>query len=182
MLTFTAELFSVSYLLVYAKNKFQSNFRKLLKENKFNGKDISKIYIDKQHLESNSPCFHRTDDDEFVSFGKMYDVIDKDEQKEGTIFYCINDLKEDLLFSNLHNNQNENEGQATLKLFDIIKICQKLKLQQYIEVPYHKYIRNLCIDFGTNKRLFYLNFSSDIITPPPEISGTTFIPKHFFAK
>jgi hypothetical protein len=164
----TAEIFSVSFILVYVKHQIQSNFRGLLKENKINTNQVEKIFIDKQTLENKSSYFHRTDKDEFEYLGKMYDIISKDVQKEGTIFYCISDSKEDLLLHNFQNIQNENDSPVKTKLFNLIKTCLKLMLQQFIEVNHLKFITDNNHDFGMYKRFYYLNIAPDITTPPPE--------------
>lgn len=94
----------------------------------FTNKNISLSVYDKIEIsgkDMDSPSlFKYTDDNEFIYNGKLYDIVSTEKDGVNTIFYCLNDKKEERLFAglNIHikNNCDQN-GPSKDKALQLIK-------------------------------------------------------------
>ena len=106
------------------------------------------------------------DNDEFIYNGKMYDVIKKENIGNTTIYYCLNDTKEDELFLNL-NKEVKNTMESNPVQNKTQQILKKINIPLFYEVnkDYHINISKKVI-FPNN--ILTLNYTFiDVLTPPP---------------
>ncbi len=113
-----------------------------------------------------------TDDNEFSYKGKRFDVVRTEKKADGSVnYFCLNDSKEDELFSQLNENLNNQADANKMANGKSGKLILKLLAFDYFspseETGIHLNVKN------TNPRAFIpslLSFHSEITTPPPQFS------------
>jgi hypothetical protein len=92
----------LGYLIVFKsyqyaiKNEIKSKIRNAVPD-----KDLVIIKFSCQDIHSRKNHYKKTDDNEFRFGGKLYDIVRSKVNGDTTIFYCINDTREEQLYSNL---------------------------------------------------------------------------------
>ena len=113
-----------------------------------------------------NPTVRFTDKDEFIYNRKMYDIVKQKTVGNTTIYYCLNDNKEDNLFANLNkdiknnmdSNPVKNKTQQILKKITVPLFYEDAKVQ-LLNISF-----NLIYSSNTlNKNNTYI----DVLTPPP---------------
>lgn len=114
--------------------------------------------------------FQRVHEREFWYHGHLYDIVRSEKQHDTTIYYCINDIAEQKLFTRLDEHVRAHmgtevpweKGSAASALTSIIKdaIAPEYKTQQLFP-------ESRCFLSGSVR--LPLSFHPDRITPPPEL-------------
>ncbi len=124
ILVIIAFLFNISgYYIIFSliQREIKSDFRSYLKYN-FNKEDVIILNIPNSEINGKNSEFRWTEKDEFLYKGKMYDVVKSEQHNNTSVFYCINDTKEERLLAiyessikNYHeSNRPLNEKSITL--------------------------------------------------------------------
>lgn len=103
---------------------------------------------------------------EFIYKDKMFDVIKKKEEKGTTTFYCINDEKEETLFSNLDEYVRKNTDRNNKLKNLLTKIITNYFIED-IKIPeFTREEVSLTTAYQTNYKSSY----NEIKSPPPKTS------------
>jgi len=111
VLLVTAILYNIfGYFVV-----FQVNRARVRSEMKQQIADAGrKVHVLRIFDPEKSPVFRRIHAKEFVYKGQMFDVLKEVRQGRTTLFYCIRDVKEELLLAGLRKAANSRESQNLL--------------------------------------------------------------------
>lgn len=101
---------------------------------------------------------------EFEWKGEMYDVVKKEQSRDGVIYTCKKDVKEDQLISQKRKAQERASGTKMIKM---TKIFVQSALHQEISVALIP--TNQLVNSFFNNYSFYF---CSIIVPPPKVSST----------
>ena len=121
------------------------------------------IIIDK----NNNKDINFVDDKEFMYKGKMYDVVRQQANGNTTIYYCINDTKEEELYANLNKEMKTNMDTNPVKN-KTKHILNKITISLFYED-----IKNTHTNIAYNitypiDYIVSINHLYDVITPPPK--------------
>ncbi|ROL61594.1 hypothetical protein D9V86_04960 [Bacteroidetes/Chlorobi group bacterium ChocPot_Mid] len=145
----------------YSRAEIRSEMKVLMKSN------IPKDKIIVLKIAHKSKYFTRIHKKEFRYQGKMYDIIKEFPQKKYTIYYCINDEKEEQLMESYSKLfETSDDGMTTVKYAG--KVLKNIFFPLYIE----KELKNN--NFVNKKTTLYIfaehclfNFK-DVELPPPK--------------
>jgi hypothetical protein len=146
----------------YHKAGIRSEMKALMKSN------FHKDKIEILKIAKDSKYFQRIHCKEFRYHGKMYDVIRVIPAKDFTIYYCINDEKEERLmesFSKLF--ETSDDGMATVKYSG--KILKNIFFPLFIEKD-----RSIVSNHNTDNKYYNLSDKCircfyDVEIPPPKL-------------
>ena len=126
--------------------------------------NLVKITIDNKT--KNSIRF--TDKEEFIYDGKMYDIVRQKTEGNITIYYCLDDTKEDNLFANLNasikNNMDSNPVKGRVQ-----QILKKITIPLFYEDNKEHYLTISCSYIHSINSINQNNTFLDVLTPPPEV-------------
>ncbi len=157
--------FSLNSLIIttyfYAqKSSIKNEMKKFIKQN-INFNDFEKIIINQ-----NDKNFIRIDKQEFRYKGKLYDIKKEIHQNGKIIFYCINDLKEEILLKNfsLFNGNND----KFISIITLSKILNNSFIPLFIKISNFSLIQN---QFNIKYVVFishYISTYLEPLIPPPK--------------
>lgn len=121
---------------------------------------------------SNPTVFTQENSDEIVYKNHLYDVLKKETKKQSTVFYCINDTKEEILNSelNIHTTSLFHaipSGKAAAKTFS------KNVLKDYVRgIRIHFNSLNANTNFSLKQHIesSYMDVWQDKYIPPPLVA------------
>lgn len=121
------------------------------------------IIVDK----NNNKDINFIDDKEFMYKGKMYDVVRQQTNGNTTIYYCINDTKEEELYANLNKEVKTNMDTNPVKN-KTKQILNKITISLFYED-----IKNTPTEIAYNiiypiDYIVFVNHFYDVIIPPPK--------------
>jgi hypothetical protein len=99
---------TMGYFFVFRIN--QSYIRNEVKEIIKSGNLKANYTLLKIANPASNPDFKKTETDEFVYFGRMYDVVSERSKGDTTYFYCINDKQEEELIAGFQSIQKYSPG------------------------------------------------------------------------
>jgi len=110
-----------------------------------------------------------TDKEEFIYNGKMYDIVRQKTEGNITIYYCLDDTKEDNLFANLNvsikNNMDSNPVKDRAQ-----QILKKITIPLFYEDNNEHYLTISCSYIHSTNSINQNYTFLDVLTPPPEVS------------
>ena len=106
------------------------------------------------------------DKKEFIYNGKLYDIVRQKSEGNTTIYYCLNDTKEENLFSNLNKDIKKNMDSIPVKN-KAQQILKKITTPLFYENNKEFTILNLSCFFHPSKIINIYNTYIDVLTPPP---------------
>jgi len=131
-------------------------------------KDLEKLVITENEMNSPDIFKYKDDNNEILYNGKLYDIFSETKDGSNTVFYCINDKNEEKLFAGLNehikNNYDQN-GPSKNKSLQLIKnIIKEALPDNDIAI---KPFQSLTIIFF-EYRFELATQSIPIVAPPPE--------------
>ena len=146
----------------YNKAEIRKEMKILMKSN------LSKDKIIVLQIEKKSKFFQRIHKKEFRYKGKMYDIIKEIPKKHHTIFYCINDEKEEQLIQSYSKLfEKSDDGITTVKFAGnaLKNIFFPLFIVKIYDIHYSVYKKITIQTFTAN----CLSNFTDVELPPPKI-------------
>jgi hypothetical protein len=159
----------IGYFVVF--KSCQLAIRKEIKQKIKNSVPENELIIIKfstKDIANGNKGYKKINDHEFRLFGKLYDVVRKKTSGDTSILYCINDIKEEQLFSNLDSHvkstmeSNAPLRQKTNTLFKLI--IQHAILLKNPSISIHESSYEFSNMFLEKLIPIYKN----VLTPPPE--------------
>ncbi len=126
---------------------------------------FEKIQINNADLKNNQ--FHRLDENEFEFRGKKYDIIKEIKDINKTIFYCINDINEEMLEKAFAVILEEDLNNNDRKSSSILHLKNKAKEDRAKNFQFKK--PHLTANRIQSIFYYQFNFYSKTATPPPKI-------------
>lgn len=157
------------YFFIY--NQLENHFKEIA-FNKINDyiplDQLEKINIVKKSINYElKDEFERIDDKELIFYGKLYDIYFEEKNQDTLIFYCVNDVYEDIIHRAFAEYINEKDGNKNYKaISNIIKTLIIIGLEPIQDLttllPYKNEITFI-------KNLKFSDTKLDIPVPPPRI-------------
>ncbi len=99
---------------------------------------------------------------EFKYKGAMYDIVKTEVKNNKTIYYCINDVKEQQLFTHF-TKQNSSQNRTLIELRKVIS-------NKYFPESYsiNNSVKEMVKHFATYQ-FIYKSIAIEILSPPPQI-------------
>ena len=146
----------------YQRANIRAEMKSFMKSN------IPENKIEIIKVDINSKYFQRIHAKEFRFHGKLYDIIKEVPYKDLTVFYCINDKKEEQLLEDISKIfDTSTDGMTTVKYSG--KILKNIFFPFYFESSK----KNIC-DVYSSQKIYItsdkcLTCFYDVEIPPPEI-------------
>jgi hypothetical protein len=159
---------SLGYFIVFRFNQLEvrNQMRAEILENTPNSRFI-KVSVSSSH----SPEIVWTDDNEFSYKGKRYDVVRSEKANGSVNYFCLNDSREDALFSQLNENLDNQADANKMANGKSGKLLLKLLAFDYFstteQFSFHLVSKSIT-PCAFIPALSSLQF--EITTPPPQIS------------
>lgn len=113
----------------------------------------------------NSKLINWKNGHEFLYQGKLYDIVKKEERKTTTKYYCINDLQEEKLFSNLDKYIKEQQTEKDSSKSN--KAKNQIKDYIYPNISSILFIYNKPYSIMTYQ-FDYISYNQPPLCPPPD--------------
>lgn len=161
LLFFMLNTFGIIGYFYYTRSQIRAEMKVLMKSN------IPKEKIIILKIANNSKYFIRIHKKEFRYEGKLYDIIKEIKKNYFTIFYCINDEKEEQLMESYSKIfQSSDDGIITLKYAG--KVLKNIFFPLFIEKE-----KNNIITIYSETKLCFLTVHclisfKDVELPPPK--------------
>jgi hypothetical protein len=159
----------VGYFIVFKCLQFnvRSEIKSVIKE----GMALKDLSLIKIHISKYSPdenLLSWKEENEFLYKGNMYDVVRQEAHYDTIYYYCINDLKENELFSGLDKQVNDQMNNHA-KSGNYHKIFKFDKDNNFLK----QHLRLNISDFKLSKEFYssevkYLSVYPDKDSPPPK--------------
>ncbi len=160
---------SLGYFIVFKsiqyaiRNEIKTNIKNSIHE-----KDLFLIKLTNDEIKSGKSGFRKINESEFIFLGKLYDIIRIKKKSDTNYFYCINDAKEEQLYTALSSHverQTDQSSPVSQKTSNLLKhvvkeaICKDKKTFE-IYFTFFKYLPE------QNIKLYCTD--KEIEVPPPK--------------
>lgn len=153
--------FFISFTVI--RDQIRSEIKRKI-ENSLNDEQLEVIILPSEKIKSSVNWVR--EDKEFIYHNKMYDVVRKKEENGKTIYFCLNDKKEEKLFADLDDHVRKNLSQnGRLK-----QIISKSISNYYFEIITLPVTSLISITLHPEYNKSYSDFCGEIKSPPPKFS------------
>ena len=89
-----------------AREKMETFIKQNLRD-----EEMEIVVIPNSEISDTGSGFRFVEENEFIYYDKLYDIVKKKTEGNNTIFYCINDIQEEKLFADLNEHIKRNTDQ-----------------------------------------------------------------------